>query len=165
LRAVTLVYKDVQIALGLETGRQGLFHFFNESLNVNFCITVALAAELVNERADQPRRGIVQCRDKIGTAFRTINLFIDALEHALNLFVEFRTVCDDEHAGLLYVFPYPLGEPHHGQALPRALSVPKDAAFPTAHRVWSRLRAEILIVAADLLGPGIEHDEVVNDFQ
>ena len=56
LRAVTLVHEDVKIALGLESGRQRLFHFLDESLNVSLRIAIALTTELVDERADEPRR-------------------------------------------------------------------------------------------------------------
>ena len=59
----------------------------------------------------------------------------------------------------------PLGEPDHHQAFAAALGVPEDACLAAIHMHLRRSDAEILVVAADLLGPCVEDDEVVDDLQ
>ena len=69
-----------------------------------------------------------------------------------------------QHARVRDVLANPLGEPDHGQALAAALGVPNDAALALAARFLRGPHAEILVVPADLLGAGVEHDEVVDQF-
>ena len=59
----------------------------------------------------------------------------------------------------------PLREPHHRQALARALRVPDDAALAVGNALLNSLHAEELVVAGGLLHPGVEDDEVVNEFE
>ena len=113
LSAVALVHEDIQITLGLKSWRQGLFHFLNERFNVNLSITVTLATKLVDQGTQEPRRGSIQSRNKVGTTLRAVDVFIDALKHSLDLFIEFGAVRDDKHARVLYVLPDPLREPYH----------------------------------------------------
>ena len=56
LRAVALVDEDEEIAFGLEVGRQGFLHFFDIAGDVADLFAVFLAAEFVDQRAEQPRR-------------------------------------------------------------------------------------------------------------
>ena len=49
--------------------------------------------------------------------------------------------------------------------LPRALGVPDDAALAAPHVLLRGAHAEILVVAAELLGAGVEDDEVVDQFE
>jgi hypothetical protein len=51
------------------------------------------------------------------------------------------------------------------QALARALRVPDDAALAGADMLLRGADAEILIMAAGLLGARVEHDEVVEQFE
>ena len=94
-----------------------------------------------------------------------VDVLVDALEHLLDLLVQFRAVGDDQHAGILHVLANPLGQPDHRQALARALGVPDDAALAPLHVILRGPHAEILVVAAELLGPGVEDDEVVDQLQ
>ena len=63
------------------------------------------------------------------------------------------------------VLANPLGQPHHGQALARALvcQMMPPSRLPT--RSCAALHAEILVVAAGLLHAGVEDHEVVDDLQ
>ena len=88
-----------------------------KAVDVADLLAVFLAAELVDQRADQPGRGGVQRRDQVGAALRAVNVFVDALEDLLDLLVEFGAVGDDQDAGILHVLANPLGEPDHRQAL------------------------------------------------
>src|SRR5208337_5416569 len=99
--------------------------------------------------------------DKIGAAGRAVDVLVDALEHLLDLLVKFGAVGDDQDAGILDVLANPLGEPDHRQALARALGVPDDAALLPLHVILRGTDSEILVVAAELLDPGVEDDEVV----
>ena len=63
------------------------------------------------------------------------------------------------------MLPNPLGQPDHDQALAAALRVPDDAAFAPPHERLRRPHAEILVVPAKLLHPGVEHDEVMDQLQ
>ena len=56
LGAVALVHEDVEVALGLEAGRQGLLHLLDVAGDVADLFAVLLAAELVDQRAEQPGR-------------------------------------------------------------------------------------------------------------
>ncbi len=49
--------------------------------------------------------------------------------------------------------------------LPRALGVPDDAALAPLHVILRGAHAEILVVPAELLGAGVEDDEVVDQLQ
>ena len=87
------------------------------------------------------------------------------MKDLLDLLVQFGAVGDDQHPRILHVLAYPLGQPHHRQALAAALRVPDDAALAPADELLRGLHAEILVVAAELLDAGVEHDEVVDQLQ
>src|SRR5437870_374465 len=59
----------------------------------------------------------------------------------------------------------PLSQPHHCQALTGTLRVPDDATFATLYVNLRGADAEILVVAAEFFRPGVEDDEVVNEFE
>src|SRR5205814_9201078 len=104
------------------------------------------------------------CGHLLGTGLRAVDPFVHALEDLLHLFIEFRAVRNDKHARVRYVLSYPFRQPYHRQAHARTLRMPNDAAFATPHEILSRLRAEVLVVAAQFLGPGVENDKVVDYF-
>ncbi len=43
--------------------------------------------------------------------------------------------------------------------------MPDDASFAAFYMLLSGLNAEVLVMAAGLFSAGVEHNEVVNDFQ
>ena len=99
---------------------------------------------------------------QVGTAVGTVDLLIHPHKHLFYLFIKLRPVCDHQHPRILHIFPYPLRQPHHGQALARPLGVPNNAAF-TAGNIWlGGVNAKILIMAAGLFAPGIKYDKVVD---
>ena len=161
LRAVTLVDKDVEVTFGFEIRRQAAFHFLNKLCN----LALFLASKLVDERAEQPGRGGVEFVDQVLPAFRAVDVFVDALEHLLDLLVQFGAVGDDQDTSILHILANPLGQPDHGQAFAAALGVPDDAALALAHPFLRRTHTEVLVVAADLLHSGIEHHEIVDHLQ
>ena len=77
----------------------------------------------------------VELGDQVRAALGAVDVLVDALEHLLDLLVQFRAVGDDQHAGIGDVLPNPLGEPDHDQALAAALRVPDDAALALASRM------------------------------
>ena len=134
---------------------------------------IVVAAELVDERADQPLLGLVECRDEVGAALGAINLLVDTLEHALNLLVEFSAVGDQKDAVGSVLFTDPLGQPHHRQALAGALRVPDQALLlgPLGDPVHRLVDGPELLIAADLLNPppavgiGLEDNEMCQQVQ
>ena len=56
LGAVALVHEDEEVALGREVRRQRLLQLLDVAGDVADLLAVFLAAELVDQRADQPRR-------------------------------------------------------------------------------------------------------------
>ena len=113
LGAVALIDEHMQVALGLEVGRQ-LLDGGDEGLGTGGAVVVALAAKLVHQRADQRLGAGVERGDQVVAAAGAVNLFVDALEHLLDLFVQLGAVGDDQHAPAHAVLAYPLGEPDHG---------------------------------------------------
>ena len=115
----------------------------------------------------QTSHGVVRLRvaDKVGPALGPVHVLPNPLEHPLDLLVELGPVGDDEDAAAVDVLADPLGEPHHGQALARALGVPDDAALAGADVPLGRLDAEVLVVAGELLDARVEDDEVVDEFE
>ena len=63
------------------------------------------------------------------------------------------------------MLPNPFGEPDHDQAFAAALGVPDDAAFALSREWLGGSHAEILVVPAKLLHPGVENDKIVDQFQ
>ena len=147
LGPVTLVDKHIDVALGREPDRQRLFHRLDIAGDIATLIVV-LAGELVDQRAEQPRVGLVESGDQIGAALGPHDLFVHALEHLLDLLIEFGTVGDDQDPGVADMLPNPFGQPHHGQALSRPLGVPDDPARTPSDMILRGPHAEILVVAA-----------------
>jgi hypothetical protein len=165
LRAVALVHEHVDVALGLEVGGHRLLDLGEELLDVAALVPAFLAAELVDERAEQPGLGLVELVDEVGARFRAVDVLVDALEDLLDLLVQLGAVGDDEDARAGHVLADPLREPHHGEALSGALCVPDNPALAALHVVLGGAHAEILVVAAELLGARVEGDEVVDQLQ
>ena len=163
LRAVAFIDKDVHIALGTKILRQRLTHLFDVAADIS--VRLFLAAEFVDQRAQQPGRRIVQLRDQVGAACAPHNVLVDALEYLLDLLVQLGAVGDHQHAGVFHVFPYPLGQPHHRQAFARPLGVPDDPALAPPDLLLRGAHAKILVVAAGLFHPGVEHQKVVDHLQ
>ena len=102
--------------------------------------------ELVDERAQQPgRRGTEFCdelRPRRDAGRRRILTDDSGVpHHALDLFVQFIAVGDDQDAGIRVVLHQPLGEQHHEDALTTTLGVPDDTALALADTLLSRLDA------------------------
>ena len=161
LGAVRLVDEDEELAPSLEAGRQALL----DVLDVLVHRVGVAAAELVDERAEEPRRRLIEDGDEVGAAFGAVDVFAHALKDALDLVVQLDAVGDDENAGAGDVLADPLGEPDHGEALAGPLRVPDDAALAVLHVLLGGLHAEVLVGAADLLRARVEDDEVVDDLQ
>ena len=163
LRPVAFVDKDVNVALGVEIAWQRLAHFCDIAADIS--VRFLFAAELVDQRTEQPWGLCIQLRNQFGADFAALDVLVDALEYLLDLFVQLGAVGDHQHAGVFHVFPYPLGQPHHRQALARALGVPDDPALAPPDLLLRRTHAEILVVAAGLFHPGVKHQKVVDHFQ
>ena len=93
---MTLVDKDVEVAFGLEIRWQTTFHFRNKLCN----LALFLASKLVDERAEQPGRGSVEFVDEVLSAFRAVDVFVNAFEYFLDLLVQFGAVGDDQDASI-----------------------------------------------------------------
>ena len=155
LGAVALVHEDEQLA----HGRAGLLL---QLLDEGVEIIHALPAELVDQRAEQARLGLAELRHQVAAAAGAIDGLAAVGEDALDLFVEFIAVGEDEHAGLGHVFQDPLGQQHHDDAFAAALGVPDDAAEIFDEPLLRRLDAEILVHARQFLDAAIEEHEVVH---
>ncbi len=92
-------------------------------------------------------------------------MFIHPLEDCFDLLIQFGAVGDDQHPPAFAVLAYPLGQPYHGERFAAALGMPDDAALAALDEGLRGLHAEILVLAAQFLGTGIEHHEVVDQFQ
>ena len=84
--------------LALKSGRQ-LLDGLDERLGaiVALLFAIVLAAELVHQRAEQRFLGAVQLVDQVRAAGGAVDVLIDALEHLLDLLVQFGAVGDDQH--------------------------------------------------------------------
>ena len=153
LGAVTFVHEDVKAAM----------HRWRRAVEVG-------GIELVQERAEEPGRG----GPEFGNKFRPVQnarrwgILADdpgVLHHALDLFVQFVAIGDDENSGLGIMFQQPLGEQHHEDAFAAALRVPDDAALPLANPLLCRLHARELMRTRHLLDAAVEDDEVVDQVE
>lgn len=125
LGAVAFVHEDVEPAPRLEAWGQRLADRFDKPGHVPRLAAVVFvarglpadAAELVDQRADQPRPVVAQHAHEVGAVTGAVELFLHAVEDLLDLGVEFGAVGDDEDAGVGDVFADPFGQPHHRQAL------------------------------------------------
>src|SRR5207244_3289134 len=125
LGAVALVYEDKDLALGAVILGKVTSDVREEGVNVTFL----RCAELVDERADQPFVAGVEHAHQLRAAPSATDVLIYALEHLLDLVIQFGAVSDDQHARIPYVLAEPFREPDHHKALAAALGVPEDAAL------------------------------------
>ena len=91
--------------------------------------STSLLAELVDQRAEQARRGLAELAHQVAAAAGALDGLARLGEDALDLFVQFVAVGDDGDAGVGVVLQNPLGQQHHHDALAAALRVPDDAAL------------------------------------
>ena len=161
LGAVALVDEHIKVALGAEVRRQALAQLLQKL----FYIGILSGTELVDQRAQQPGRGLVEFVDQIGTAGGTHDLFVDAGKYLLDLLIQLGAVGDDQHPRVLNVFANPFGQPDHGQGLTRALCVPDDPALALPQIALRLADAEVLIVPAELLHSAVEYDVIVDQLQ
>ena len=103
LGAMALVHEDEQLA---DRRARLLLQFLDERIE----IIHALLAELVDKRAEQARLGLAKLRHQIVPAAGAVDGLARVGEHALDLFVEFVAVGEDEHAGVGFVLQNPLGQ-------------------------------------------------------
>ena len=78
LCAVALVHEDEEIAFGFEVRRQSLLHLLDVT-PMSPRPRLFLAAELVDQRANQPRLGLVQRADQVRAALGAVNVLVHAL--------------------------------------------------------------------------------------
>ena len=130
------------------------------------CVEVidVLAAELVDQGAEQSRLGLAELAHQVAAAVGAFDRLADLGEDPLDLLVEFIAVGDDDHAGVGVVFQNPLGQEHHHDALAATLRVPDDAALAVVYVLLRGLDAEILVYAGQLLDAAVEEHEVVHQF-
>jgi hypothetical protein len=76
---MALVHEHVEVALGLEAGRQGQLDLRNIFLDVANLLTVLLAAEFMDQRAEEPGRRAVELGDQVRAALGAVDGFLDAL--------------------------------------------------------------------------------------
>ena len=131
LGAVALVHKDEHLA----HGRAGLrLQLLDEGVE----IVHILAAELVDQRAQQARLGLAELGHQVAAAAGALDGLARLGEDPLDLFVQLVAVGDDGHAGVGVVLQNPLGQQHHDDALAAALGVPDDAALALAAHAPAR---------------------------
>ena len=131
LRPVALVHKHEHLA----DRPAGLgFQFLDEGVEV----VHVLAAELVDQRAQQSRLGLAELVHQVAAAAGALDGLARLGENPLDLLVQFVAIGDDDDAGVRVVFQNPLGQQHHDDALAAALRVPDDAAL---------LLADVLLAA------------------
>ena len=128
-------------------------------------LVVVDAAELVNQRADEPLLALVQGVEQIRAAAGSVDLLVDAVEDLLDLFIKLGAVGDQQDPRIVLVLADPLRQPHHRQGLARALGVPDDAALALGDPLLRSLHAEELVVASRLLDARVEDHEVVDHLQ
>ena len=91
--------------------------------------STSLLAELVDQRAEQARRGLAELAHQVAAAAGAVDRLARVGEDALDLLVQLVAVGDDGDAGVGVVLQNPLGQQHHDDALAAALRVPDDAAL------------------------------------
>ena len=159
---MTLVHEDEDLAARLKIGWQ----VFSEIADVPVDVSFPGPAELLDERTDQRLVGALQDLDQVRPARRPVDVLVHAVEDHLDLLVELLAIGDDQHAAVHALeLADPLRQPHHREALAAALGVPDDPAFAPLDEGLCLLHAEVLVVAANLLDAGVEHHEVVEEFE
>ena len=150
LGPMALVHEDEDFARRVETAWEAAPDF--PDVGLEFLITDLVGStEFVNQRADQPLLACVQRTYQILAAPGSVDVFADAVEDLLDLFVEFGAIGNDQDSPIQHILANPLREPDHRQALAAALGMPDDATLAAFHLGLRRLDAEILVVAAGLL--------------
>ena len=158
---MTLIYENIDVAFGLES----LGEMLLQILDIPRYIAFFFARELVDERANEPRRGGIELADQILSALGAANVFVNVSEHILNLLIQFDAVGDDKNTRVLDILTNPSGEPNHCETLAATLCVPNNAAFAFANAFLRGADDKVLIRATDFFGPCIEDDKVVDDFE
>ena len=87
---MAFVDEHIEVALGPEAWREGFLHFRDILWDVADLFAVFLAAELVDQRTQQPRLRRVQLGDQVRAAFGPVDFFVDAEEHFFDLFIQAR---------------------------------------------------------------------------
>ena len=155
LRPVALIHKDEDLA-------HGLAWLGFQVLDEGFKVVHVPAAEFVDQRAQQPRRGLAKLPHQVAAARGPFDRLAHLGEDPLNLLVQLIAVGDQRHAGVGIVLQNPLGQQHHHNALAAALGVPDDAALPLAHVLLRGLDAEVLMDAGQLLSAAVEEHKVMH---
>ena len=124
------------------------------------------AAELLDERADEPLGRPVERVEQVDAAAGAVDGLVHAVEDALDLLVQLGPVGDKQNAGIRLV----LAQIHlASQTMVSDLPEPWVCQMmPPSRRVHALLRgldAEVLVWSAGLLDPGVEDHEVVHDLQ
>ena len=122
-------------------------------------------AKFMDEGAEEGMLVFVEFVDEILATFGAGHLFSHAIKYPNDLLVEFISIRDDEDAAVVDVFPYPLGEPNHAEALAAALCMPDNAAFPIPDKEATGLYAKKLMRPADFFYASIKEDKVMDDLQ
>src|ERR1039458_10165144 len=110
LSAMALVDEDEQLA---HSRTRLLLQFLNESIK----IANVLFSKLVDQGAEQARLRLPKVDHQIVSAAGAVYRLARAGEHALNLFVPFVAVGEDEHTGVRFVLQNPFGKQDHDDAL------------------------------------------------
>ena len=127
-------------------------------------------AKLVNQGSDEPGSRMIQLTKKVAATGGVIEgiLLILIQQAAITetvgyLFIQFVTVGNDDHAGILDVLFNPLGQPDHCEGLAGALGVPDDTAILGPNAGDGRLQGEELIGTGNLFCASIVDDAVVDE--
>src|ERR1700730_7023576 len=157
LSTVTFVYKDEHLSYRFAWLR---FQLLNKSIEVVYL----LPAKLVDQRAQQARRGLAQLVDQVDAAAGALDGLACLGEDPGDLLVELVAVGDNGHAGVRIVLQNPLRQQHHHDAFAAALRVPDNAALAVAHMLLRRLDAEILMYTRQLFYTAVEEHKIMHQF-
>ncbi len=124
----------------------------------------ALLAELVNQRAQQARRGLSELSHQVASAAGALDGFAGVGEDAFDLLVQLVAVGNDHHARMRLVLQNPLGQQHHHDTFAAALGMPDNAALVRIDMCLRRFDTEILMHARQFFLSGIEQHEVMHQF-
>jgi len=153
LAAVTLVDKHVETAVHRRPG----------------AVQVG-RVELVQQGAEQARRGRAQPGDQLGPRGQSRRRPAGAghpgvVHHALDLLVQLVTVGDHQHARLRIVLQEPLRKQDHEDALAAALGVPDHPALAPGDARLRRLDRQELVRPGHLLAACVEDDEMMDQIE
>ena len=94
----------------------------------------------------------------------TTDRFFCISKNALNLFIQFIAIGDDDHTRIGIILQNPLRKENHHDALPTPLRMPDDPSLVVAYTLLGFFDTEILVDAREFFSPPIEEDEVVHQF-